>query len=213
MSDASIIAEGKAAWQRLKDQSRATFADWVAIGRALQAARRECMARARVNAPFGSSYQKHMRDWLREAGMADLDNHERYNAVLMVEHLGEIEAYRATLSEAERMRCNHPNTVLVHWRRGSAPTAKPGPKPIRHVVEHKDRNARAQRDEHVERPGESMIRRVALAMKVSGRQDYFSLAAIAIETLTRADLMELLGEKDRAPAQSLEQTYGQHVLA
>ncbi|WP_315806573.1 MULTISPECIES: hypothetical protein [unclassified Bradyrhizobium] len=178
MSDATIIAAGREAWARLKDRSRATFDDWVAVGKALQAARRECMARAKCNSPFGSSYQRHhMRDWLRENSMSDLDHHERYGAIMVVEHLGEIEAYRATLSEAERMRCNHVNTVLKHWRAGSAPQPQ-GPKRLQPAPPDDDDGL----DDYFPWPDEAR-RRVMLALRASAGQP---LAAQADAVLTAA---------------------------
>jgi hypothetical protein len=199
MSDTSIIAEGRAAWQRIKNRDKNTFSDWVAIGRCLIEGRRQCMAKAQVNSPFGPLYQHYMRDFLDANDMADLDSHERYGSVLIVEHLGEIEAYRASLTEAERSRCNHVNTVLMHWRRGTAPQRQ-GPKAKakpQHVVEKRAEpdESRASYGPRPLRPDGDMIRRIATAMRASGKSDWYQLATIAIETLTIEDLRDLMPAK------------------
>lgn len=199
MSDQTVIAEGRAAWARIKDRDKASFDDWIAIGRALIAARRACMTRAKVNSPFGPVYQKHMRGWLDENGLGDIDSHERYASVLVVEHLGDIEAMRATWTEKELRRGNHPSSILQCWRE-SRPPQRSGPK--RYV--EPDRRKAARPAEPAERPAQDLIRRVALAMKLSGRQDFFALAVVALESLTRADLIELLGERAKPAAREIQ---------
>jgi hypothetical protein len=94
MGDADTIQAGKAAWLRVKSQGKVLFEDWLAIGRALIIGRRECMARAKCNSPYGPAYQKHMRAWLESNGLADIDTHERTGAIYMAEHQAEIERWR-----------------------------------------------------------------------------------------------------------------------
>jgi hypothetical protein len=197
MSDQDTIAEARAAWSRIKNRDKSTFQDWVAIGRGLLAARAECMTRAKVNSPFGPGYQRQMRLWLDTNGMGDLDSHERYGAVLVFEHLSDIEAYRATLTEAERMRCCHPNTVLKHWRAGSAPQPQgPKPKPgAIHNIERRVESKVANYGPRPQRPEGDLIRRVAIAMQQSGSNDWFVRARVAIETLTVEDLRDLMPAK------------------
>jgi hypothetical protein len=125
VSDA--VAEGRAAWERIKGQGKPLFSDWILIGKALIAARTACLAKAGVNSLYHPAYRRQVRVWLVENGFDDLDSHERTNSVHLVEHQAEIEAWRAELSDAERRRCNHPNSVWGLWRKRSAPT-RSGPK-------------------------------------------------------------------------------------
>lgn len=187
------ISEARAAWQRIKDRDKASFEDWLAIGRALIAGRQECMAKAGVNSPYGPAYQKLIRGWLDDNGLADIDSHERLGAIHCVEHQTEIEAWRNGLSDVQRRRANHPNTIMAHWRRGTAPK-KSGPKPAfkRHRRAH-------------DRPvfwGQEHVRRAADAMRGSGSRDLFRLARLALESAIRneADLWSLLDERKPTPA-------------
>src|SRR6267378_1897465 len=117
MSDDATIAEGKAAWARIKERSKSTFSDWIEVGRMLIAGRSLCMKRANCNKPYGPSYHRFIREWLEENGLQEIDSHERRGSIVCVENLAEIEAWRSKLSDVEQRRCNHPNSVLAHWRR------------------------------------------------------------------------------------------------
>lgn len=173
MTDA-IVTEARAAWARIKDRDKATFDDWLVIGRALVAARQQCMAKAGVNSPYGPSYQQSMRVWLDANGLADIDSHERTNAIKCVEHLAEIETWRAGLTDAERRRANHPNTVIAHWRRKTRPR-RPGPKRFK---------PRANRG--IFWPQDS-IRRAADAMRECNSRDLYRLARAALEAAIRSE--------------------------
>jgi hypothetical protein len=165
------------------------------IGHALIVGRTACMTAAKVNTPYGPGFQKHMRRWLHENGLSDIDTHERTNAIHMVEHEADIETWRNGLGEVARRRANHPNTVIAHWRNGSSPQRQ-GPKQKPHVAEQ-DLRRDAQRAGYAggprpQRPEGDLIRRVATAMRSSGKQDWLQLATIAIEALTVEDLRDLM---------------------
>ena len=53
MSD-QAIAEGRAAWERLKGNAKTTSSDWLLIGDCLRILRAQTMAEAKSNSPFGS---------------------------------------------------------------------------------------------------------------------------------------------------------------
>jgi hypothetical protein len=126
MTDQAIIL-AQEAWARIKGQGKPLFTDWILIGKALIAARTACLAKAGVNSLYHPAYRRQVRMWLVDNGFDDLDSHERANSVHLVEHQAEIEAWRAGLSDAERRRCNHPNSVWGLWRKRSAPQ-RSGPK-------------------------------------------------------------------------------------
>lgn len=203
-----IIADAREAWARIKDRDRATFADWLAIGRALIAARQECMAKAGVNSPYGPAYQKLMRGWLDANGLTEVDSHERTNAIKCVEHQVEIEKWRAGLSDVERRRCNHPNSVIAHWRRKTRPR-RPGPK----------RSAIKPHPRAEFRPifwNQDFIRRAADAMREANSADLFRLARAALEAAIRneADLFALLDEaKPQAAATPAKKSASRQRIA
>ncbi|WP_354220368.1 hypothetical protein [Bradyrhizobium sp. F1.4.3] len=192
MSDATII-EAQAAWQRIKDRDKPTFDDWLAIGRALIAGRQECIAKAGVNTPYGPAYQKLMRVWLDENGLADVDSQERRGAIHCVEHQAEIDSWRDGLTDVQRRRANHPNTIVKHWRRLTAPQ-KQGPK----------RSTFKPHPRAYARPvhwGQEAIRRASHAIRECRSVDCMVLARAALEAAiqSEADLFQLL-ERVHAPA-------------
>jgi hypothetical protein len=202
-----IIVAGQQAWLRVK-QARPQFDDWVAIGKCLAVGKACALKEAGTNRPYGPVYMKSMASWLATHGMNDIDVQERRGAIFLAENETEITRWRNSLSAAEARHCNHPSTIKKHYEAGTRPQPR-GPKKG-HVVY---KAATAARYDPAHRPSQDMIRRCALAMKISGRQDYFSLATICIEALTREDLRALLGEKERADAPSFEVSHGLDVYA
>jgi hypothetical protein len=166
------------------------------------------MAKGKCNSPYGPGYQRHMREWLSATGLSDLDSHERVGAIFMAEHERDISAWHAGLSEVARRNCNHPNSVLQHFRKGSIPRKngpKAKPKRHKHIVEPDLRRdaPKVQHGPRLTRPGQDLIRRIAAAMRASGKQDWLALAVIAVETLTLDDLRDLMPAKT-APSAAIE---------
>ena len=75
MSD-QAIAEGRAAWERIKGNAKTTFSDW-AFDRRLPA--HPPSAEAKSNASFGPRYQVAITSnrLLSSHGLQDIDSHER----------------------------------------------------------------------------------------------------------------------------------------
>lgn len=190
MSDDATILAGKDAWARLRHDRRG-FDDWVLVGRLLIAARSLCMKRANCNSPYGPGYQRYIREWLEANGLQDIDSHERRGAIVIVETLVEIEAWRSKLSAVEQRRCNHPNSVLAHFRRNSRPT-RSGPKT--QTDRPKSGNFVAGRYLRPIKFDQQMIKRAGDAMRQSWSNDCYRLAAIALSAAIRneIDLLELL---------------------
>lgn len=192
----AIITEGREALQRIRDRDKATFDDWLAVGRALIAGRTECMAKAGVNKPYGPAYQRLTRAFLERHGLADIDSHERVGAIHCVEHQAEIEAWRAGLTDVQRRRANHPNTIMAHWRRHTVPQ-KPGPKASDGLVSRTigrvvARHPRAH-DRMIHWP-QDHLRRAADAIRKSRSTDCIVLARAALEAAiqSEADLYAVL---------------------
>lgn len=124
---ADVIADGRAAWSRLQRRERQSWQDWLAVGNALTLGRTEALAQAGTNSPQGSRYNKAMGDWLRDNGLDGISAAERYKLIQIVEHLTEIEAWRAGLAPEAARRLNHPSAVWSHWRATTKPRATPAP--------------------------------------------------------------------------------------
>jgi len=121
-----IIRAGQEAWQRLR--SHATWQDWKQVGKAHVAGRGTAMREAHVNEPSGHRYKEAFGSWQKQCGFEALDKGDRARLFEVMDHLAEIEAWLATLAATERMRLNHPTTVLRKWKKS---TAVPDPSVIK----------------------------------------------------------------------------------
>jgi hypothetical protein len=137
----------------------------------------------------GNAYNKFFGEWLTETGLSGIDNQHRYRALLCLENLPAIEAWRATLSEKDRDRLNHPGAVWTHWKQSSAEPALPR----RQAVARASRgNGNGGRPVYF---SQDQIRRAVLAIGESFSRDIFTLARLALEAAIRSedDVDELLG--------------------
>jgi hypothetical protein len=91
MSDA-VLTEAREAWTRLRNRERASWSDWLAVGRAIAIGRIEALRAAKTNKAVGSTYNKAMRSWLHENGLAGVTAQERHAVLNILEHLPAIEA-------------------------------------------------------------------------------------------------------------------------
>jgi hypothetical protein len=107
--------------------------------------------------------------WLDSNGFADIDTHERTGAVYIVEHQAEIEAW-------QRRRANHPNMILMHYRRGSSPQ-RSGPRPKTRLQPH---------GRPVQFP-QDVLKRAALAIRKDCSNDTSRMARICLGTAIRDD--------------------------
>jgi hypothetical protein len=110
------VALGRAAWQRRKADGRQCWEDWKLIGEALLVGRQQAMALASAKKPTGKSYNRHFGQWLQIHGFDDIDSGDRAKLLVLMENLPEVEAYRATLGEAQRAKWNSPSTVWRAWK-------------------------------------------------------------------------------------------------
>ena len=190
MSDSAddVVTLGVAAWQRIRDHGRRNFDDWIAVARALQTGRTAVLKAAGTNRPVGSRYNLEMGRWLVDHQLDDINNQERYRALLILENLAAIEAWRAGLDAAQRRTLNHPGSVWAHWRRStkietSVPTH-------RHVV----KGGKAKGNGHAIHWNGDAIRRAASAIREVYSTDFYVMARRALEAAVRNedDLLELL---------------------
>ena len=115
-----VVRRGQAAMAR----QRRGWEDWIAIAKALQIGRIEVMGAVHTNQPTGKRYEKEMADWLIAHSFHLIDKGARNRLLECLQHGNEIEKWRASLTDAERFRFNHPDTVLRRWK---AATLVPDP--------------------------------------------------------------------------------------
>jgi hypothetical protein len=121
------IRRGQEAWKRHKDD--ATWSDWLAIGQALAIGRQDAMAAAGTNAPSGKGYNIAFGEWLARHHFDDIDKGDRSRLLDVMSNLPAIEAWRARLPQTDRLRLNHPNSVLRKWKADTVVKPPKEPKP------------------------------------------------------------------------------------
>jgi hypothetical protein len=109
--DSALVRAGQSAWNRVRNSAALSFKDWQAIGRAIRVGRRVCMKATNSKKPQGRRYSDAMSVWLKERGLDEIGEPTRCEALRMVEDLA-ISECRDTLPEHERVRLNHPRSVL-----------------------------------------------------------------------------------------------------
>ena len=144
--DEAVVRAGQEAWCRLR--SNATWDDWKQVGKAHVIGRHKAMIEAGVNQPIGRRYNEAFGAWQREFGFENLDKGDRTRLFEVMGHLTKIEAWLATLTTSDRLRLNHPTTVLRKWKGSTAvpdPNATPKPSPYAQL---KDAHAQLIEENH-----------------------------------------------------------------
>ena len=119
-------------------RKRRGWADWVAIGEALQVGRAEVMRDAHTNQPTGRRYETAMAEWLVANGFKEIDKGVRSRLLECLQHRTEVDQWLSRLTDSERLRFNHPNTVLKRWKGSTVvpdPNATPKPSPFAQLKE------------------------------------------------------------------------------
>ena len=114
----AAVLRGQEAWHRLSRDH--TWEDWKQVGAALLIGRRGAMHEAVVNRPAGRRYNAAFAAWLKEFDFENLDKADRSRLFAVMDHLEEIETWRATLIPAQRLRLNHPSAVFRNWKSATA---------------------------------------------------------------------------------------------
>jgi hypothetical protein len=88
------------------------WTDWMLIGDGLMVGRRHAMFLASTNQPKGKGYAKAFSAWMTSRAWAfELDSPTRNDLFWCVDHRSEIEIWRDTLAQNERVRLNHPSAM------------------------------------------------------------------------------------------------------
>jgi hypothetical protein len=72
-----------------------------------------------ANAPMGRRYSVAMSGWLQQHNFTGIEKSVRSAALDLVEHLAEVEAFRATLSEKRQRQLKHPLSNVAAWRKAT----------------------------------------------------------------------------------------------
>jgi hypothetical protein len=110
--------------QEAMERKRRGWEDWLAIGKALEAGRAEVMRSLHTNEPCGRRFEKAMGEWLIANRFKEINKATRSQLLDCLKHKIEIEKWRAQLTDSERWKFNHPDTVLKKWK---ASTVVPDP--------------------------------------------------------------------------------------
>jgi hypothetical protein len=100
----------------------------------------------------GGRFEKAMGDWLIANGFKEINKATRSQLLDCLKHRAEIEKWRSQLTDSERWKFNHPDTVLKKWKASivvSDPNEPKPPSPMQKlkdelvaVVEERDRYKR-----------------------------------------------------------------------
>jgi hypothetical protein len=134
--------------QEAMARQRRCWEDWIIIAEALQVGRAEVMRDLHTNQPTGRRYEKAMGEWLVANGFKEIDKAARCRLLDCLQHRNEIKKWRTLLTDSERFRFNHPNTVLRKWKNTTIipdPTAVLKPSPYAKL---KDAHVRALEENH-----------------------------------------------------------------
>jgi hypothetical protein len=127
-----IVNRAKQAWQRL--QHGQSWRDWLQIGAALEFLRNEALHEAHTNAPTGSRYADTFSRRMVQCALDEVHKSVRSRLFECLQHRAEIEAWRDALPLNQRLKLNHPTTVLRHWREATKPPEKKSNKTLSPVA-------------------------------------------------------------------------------
>lgn len=111
---AQYIKEAQEALQRI--ETGQTWKDWETIGKGLEAIRNQAMLEARTNSPVGRTYCGIFKRLLAEGRLGTIDSGTRCRLLEAMAHREQINVWLAMLPLAERLKVNHPDTILKKWK-------------------------------------------------------------------------------------------------
>jgi hypothetical protein len=157
-----IIATGAATYALIKmqdqqhlDDNRQRYGHWVEIAKAVAAVSHNALTLAGTNNRMNPQYATTFSKLLDEHGFAGMESTLRANLLRLMENFSEIEAYRATLTEKQRLRWNNPVYLLRKW------DASKNPKPKRSNKSNDDKiNAQRVEIERLQRENAKLRKEV-----------------------------------------------------
>jgi hypothetical protein len=121
----ATVDAGRMAWERIKSSSRQrqSYYDWAQVSQALQIAEDECTKMA--GKAQGGAYARLMAAWLRLHDMDDISWAVRSWLREIRKHQTEIDIFRNSMPPEQKMKLNHPRTILQHWKASRPNTPEP----------------------------------------------------------------------------------------
>lgn len=145
-SNLSIVRLGQDAWARVRGDH--SWKDWLQIGAALCIGRTETIREAHVNAPNGRNYNIAYATWLKKYGFDTIDKGDRARLFDVMDHLVEIETWRAQLTRTERSKLNHPSTIWRKWKAATVISDSSAPPKTSTIAKLKEINIELQEKLH-----------------------------------------------------------------
>ncbi|SRR6266498_3051632 len=113
----ATIEAGQSAWKRIKGSSRQrqSYFDWAAVSVALELGEAHCRELA-GGMTKGGTYSRLIGTWLRLHDFNDITPAVRSWLREIRNNQTPIDAWRNSLPLEQRIRLNHPRTILEHWK-------------------------------------------------------------------------------------------------
>jgi hypothetical protein len=188
--EAEIVSQGVDAWRRLQQNQRTSWQDWIRVGHALLILRRDTMLETKANRPMGWRYNAAFGAALKANGLDGINGQDRYRLLICLEHEIEIESWRATLTDVQRLRWNHPNSIWMHFTKAFAPGRR---------VQSRATASKPKVRGYKQRPNywsQDVLRRTAEGIIAAHTNDVFKLALAALNAAfpTKDDLIQAADE-------------------
>ena len=119
-------------------RKRRGWDDWLLIAEALQAGRTDVLRALHSNVAQGRRFEKAMGDWLIANGFKEINKATRSQLLDCLKRRAEIEKWRSRLTDSERWKFNHPDTVLKKWKASTVVRDPNQPKPPSPMQKLKD---------------------------------------------------------------------------
>jgi hypothetical protein len=103
------------AWERIQYSGKTLFEDWLLIGVSLQRARSRFMFETNSKKGTGRRFNDKMSKWLEQMGFDKIHKTARSFLMKVMDDPKVVEWYRK-LSEADKLKTNHPITVMGKYR-------------------------------------------------------------------------------------------------
>jgi hypothetical protein len=114
-----VYRQGEAAWKRVKKEQN--WNDWMMIGEALDLGREEIKDQLGLSGinkrRLGRGFNVAFSAWKEEHGFSDMDDHTASDLMELIAKRPEFESWRSRLPKEQRLRWNHPSTMLRNWKR------------------------------------------------------------------------------------------------
>jgi hypothetical protein len=154
------------------------------------------MLDAKANKAMGTRYNLAFGAAMKANDLDGISGQDRYKIIQCLEHEIEIEQWRASLDEKQRLKLNHPSAVWAHFCKAFRPGRQIEPRP--RATAHKP---------HKSRPNfwnQNVLRRAAEGIKAANTNDIFLIARAVLDAAfpTVDSLLEAAAEPRPNPTRA-----------